>query len=338
MKRRSRILAALTAGVMAAGAMCFGFAQWSTSLALQGTVSASGKWDVGISKAEVTSFSTGAAVDADPVTVAPTGNAVVYPVKLAIRDMDNWYVLQIDDVNGAEQGLNATELNEYADRLSLSYGSASPWYYASGIKAEKTTTFMMKITDPDIVTIHQNGLVNQSYQNTDDGASAGKVVGYAILRLWGGSSSIQVKPNNEYLKVTYQAAKEEIQQGEAYTVYPAAIGDDKTSATYGPATFSLPGAWVQYSVTVTNQGTANANLRDYRLDVDQLDEIYHVDMPELGEDEVLKPGDSCTMTFVISVDSSESFEAATQSFTVYLTYGQDGVEAAPTAGHTHPAA
>ena len=62
MKRRSRILAALTAGVMAAGAMCFGFAQWSTSLALQGTVSASGKWDVGISKAEVTSFSTGAAV------------------------------------------------------------------------------------------------------------------------------------------------------------------------------------------------------------------------------------------------------------------------------------
>jgi len=259
-------------------------------------------------------------------------------VKLAIRDMDNWYVLQIDDVNGAEQGLNATELNEYADRLSLSYGSASPWYYASGIKAEKTTTFMMKITDPDIVTIHQNGLVNQSYQNTDDGASAGKVVGYAILRLWGGSSSIQVKPNNEYLKVTYQAAKEEIQQGEAYTVYPAVIGDDKTSATYGPATFSLPGAWVQYSVTVTNQGTANANLRDYRLDVDQLDEIYHVDMPELGEDEVLKPGESCTMTFVISVDSSESFEAATQSFTVYLTYGQDGVEAAPTAGHTHPAA
>ena len=111
MKRRSRILAALTAGVMAAGAMCFGFAQWSTSLALQGTVSASGKWDVGISKAEVTSFSTGAAVDADPVTVAPTGNAVVYPVKLAIRDMDNWYVLQIDDVNGAEQGLNATEMN-----------------------------------------------------------------------------------------------------------------------------------------------------------------------------------------------------------------------------------
>ena len=51
----------------------------------------------------------------------------------------------------------------------------------------------------------------------------------------------------------------------AYTVYPAAIGDDKTSATYGPATFSLPGAWVQYSVTVTNQGTANANLRDLSL-------------------------------------------------------------------------
>ena len=165
----------------------------------------------------------------DPNSIYPNENVrqVVYIKNVITRpNIEVGDYTYYDDVNGAEQGLNATELNEYADRLSLSYGSASPWYYASGIKAEKTTTFMMKITDPDIVTIHQNGLVNQSYQNTDDGASAGKVVGYAILRLWGGSSSIQVKPNNEYLKVTYQAAKEEIQQGEAYTVYPAAIGDD----------------------------------------------------------------------------------------------------------------
>jgi len=338
MKRRSKLLAALTAGVMAASAMCFGFAQWSTRLALNGTVSASGTWDVGISKAEVTSFSTGTSIDAEPVAVAPTGNAVVYPVKLAIRDLDNWYVLQIDDLNGAAQALTEVELNEYADRLSFSYGSASPWYYASGIKAEKTTTFMMKITDSDAVTIHSNGLVNQSYQNTDDGASAGKVVGYAILRLWGGSSSALSKPNNQHLQVTYQSALEEIQQGETRTTYPAAICDDQTSATYAPVTFSLPGAWVHYSVTLTNQGTANANLSNYALNVDQLDKIYHVDMPELGENEVLKPGESCTMTFVISVDSQESFQSITQSLSVYLTYVQDAVEAAPTASHTHPGA
>ncbi len=50
MKRRSRILAALTAGVMAAGAMCFGFAQWSTDISLGGSVSASGAWDVSVTE------------------------------------------------------------------------------------------------------------------------------------------------------------------------------------------------------------------------------------------------------------------------------------------------
>ena len=61
-------------------------------------------------------------------------------------------------------------------------------------------------------------------------------------------------------------------------------------------------------------------------------------MPELGENEVLKPGESCTMTFVISVDSQESFQSITQSLSVYLTYVQDAVEAVPTASHTHPGA
>ena len=267
MKRRSKLLATLTAGVMAASAMCFGFAQWSTRLALNGTVSANGTWDVGISKADVISFSAGTSIDAEPVTAAPTGNAVVYPVKLAIRDLDNWYVLQIDDLNGADQALTETELQEYANQLAFSYGSASPWHYASGIKAEKTTAFVMKITDSDAVTIHSNGLVNQSYQNTDDGASVGKVVGYAILRLWGSSSSALSTPNNQYLQVTYQSALEEIQQGELRTTYPATICDDQTSATYAPAAFCLPGAWAQYSVTLTNRGTANANLNHYALNV-----------------------------------------------------------------------
>lgn len=179
---------------------------------------------------------------------------------------------------------------------------------------------------------------SQSLENTDGGASAGKVVGYAILRLWGGVSSSQAQPNNEYLKVTYRPALDEIAQGEAYTIYPAEIGADRTTVTYAPVTFSLPGAWAQYSVTVTNQGTANANLNDYTLNVDQLDEIYQVNLPEFQEDEVLAPGESCTISFVISVDSSESFDTSSQSFSVHLTYRQDAVEAAPAATHTHPAA
>ena len=54
MKKRSKILAALTAGVMAVSAMCFGFAQWSTDISLGGRVSASGAWDVSVTDAAVT--------------------------------------------------------------------------------------------------------------------------------------------------------------------------------------------------------------------------------------------------------------------------------------------
>ena len=60
MKKRSKILAALTAGVMAVSAMCFGFAQWSTEISLGGNVSASGTWDVSVTDAVVTLSSAGA--------------------------------------------------------------------------------------------------------------------------------------------------------------------------------------------------------------------------------------------------------------------------------------
>ena len=84
------------------------------------------------------------------------------------------------------------------------------------------------------------------------------------------------------------------------------------------------------------QGTAKANLRDYRLTLDQLPELYQVDMPEFGEDEVLQPGESCIIQFVISVDvQEEHFAEGSQTFTLHLTYEQDAVGAAPASSHTH---
>ena len=67
MKKRSKILAALTAGVMAVSAMCFGFAQWSTEISLGGNVSASGTWDVSVTDAVVTLSSAGAVSAGDVV-------------------------------------------------------------------------------------------------------------------------------------------------------------------------------------------------------------------------------------------------------------------------------
>ena len=42
MKKRTKLLSAVTAGTMALGVMCFGFAQWSTEISANGTVSANG--------------------------------------------------------------------------------------------------------------------------------------------------------------------------------------------------------------------------------------------------------------------------------------------------------
>ena len=86
----------------------------------------------------------------------------------------------------------------------------------------------------------------------------------------------------------------------------------------------------------TDQIAAKANLRDYRLTLDQLPELYQVDMPEFGEDEVLQPGESCIIQFVISVDvQEEHFAEGSQTFTLHLTYEQDAVGAAPASSHTH---
>ena len=54
MKKRTKLLSAVTAGTMALGVMCFGFAQWNTEISGTGTVSANGKWDVKITDAAIT--------------------------------------------------------------------------------------------------------------------------------------------------------------------------------------------------------------------------------------------------------------------------------------------
>lgn len=110
-----------------------------------------------------------------------------------------------------------------------------------------------------------------------------------------------------------------------------------TEANYAPVAFSLPGAWAEYSVTVTNNGTANANLSDYQFNVSKLDDIYSVDTPSL-DGEILKPNESCTFTFVVKVDekkAGDSFEVDSQNFKVSLTYVQEAVEEAPSASHSH---
>ncbi len=165
----------------------------------------------------------------------------------------------------------------------------------------------------------------------DNGAMDGQCIGQAVALRY----NTQM-PMNERIIMSHDDAKAFYQANPApkQQCLPKPPSQPVASAML-LCTF-LPGAWAQYSVTITNQGTAKANLRDYRLTLDQLPELYQVDMPEFGEDEVLQPGESCIIQFVISVDvQEEHFAEGSQTFTLHLTYEQDAVGAAPASSHTH---
>jgi hypothetical protein len=122
--------------------------------------------------------------------------------------------------------------------------------------------------------------------------------------------------------------------GYEITYGPKTTFDD-TSATYAPVEFTLGGAWAEYSVTVTNSGSTDADLSDYKLET-KLTDPYTVTLPEIAEGEILKAGESCTLTFVVSVsDSEDELTADAQEFKVELKYVQPEVEEAPAASHTH---
>ena len=93
------------------------------------------------------------------------------------------------------------------------------------------------------------------------------------------------------------------------------------TVTYAPVEFTLPEAWANYTVTITNNGTVNANLADCKV-VTSLDDgsdfadAFEVSVPEFGADEVLAPGESCTFNVVVKAlnDADGNMAASTGSF------------------------
>lgn len=331
MKKRSKLLAALTAGVMAASAMCFGFAQWSTDISLGGSVSASGAWDVSVTDVAVTLSSAGAKLEEQTLVNDPTYEVVLYDVYADYSFLGD-YCFIVDDENPHTRSLTAREFEPYDENIGKQIGA---WQFQSGISgtaySRSDYTFVLSCTEEaeNMVT----GWENKPYlPAADDGAMDGQCIGQAVALRYNTSM-----PANEGITMSHDAAKAFYQANpRTETTVPAETVVTANSVSYAPVQFSLPGAWAQYAVTITNQGTGNANLSDYQLALDSLPELYEVDMPEFGENEVLQPGESCTVQFIISVDTQEEyFEQECQSFTLHLTYEQDAVEAAPASSHTH---
>ena len=304
MKKRTKLLSAVTAGTMALGVMCFGFAQWSTEISANGTVSANGKWDVKITDASITKISNGVTPSLEAVTVEPTAQVVEYNVILK-------YV--IDDKNPQTVNITKDELAEFTAQLMIPRDKR---YYTTAVIPGDSglTNFKVDVDESksSLINYYRPNVLDTttySLHLNDDGANEGVVVGKAIGWLIGGF----YKDLDGSVQLTYKAANAALENAESSTTYPAQFTD--TTADYGNVNFSINDAWAEYSLTITNNGTVNANLSNCKFNITELSDEFVVDTPNLNN-KVLAPSESCTATFVVKVKSEGELSADAQPFSV----------------------
>lgn len=336
MKKRTKLLSAVTAGTMALGVMCFGFAQWSTEISANGTVSANGKWDVKITDAAITKISNGVTPSLEAVTVEQTAQVVEYNVILkyvgGVNDPNSKpngaYMYVIDDKNPQTVNITKDELAEFTAQLMIPRDKR---YYTTAVIPGDSglTNFKVDVDESksSLINYYRPNVLDTttySLHLNDDGANEGVVVGKAIGWLIGGF----YKDLDGSVQLTYKAANAALENAESSTTYPAQFTD--TTADYGNVNFSINDAWAEYSLTITNNGTVNANLSNCKFNITELSDEFVVDTPNLNN-KVLAPGESCTATFVVKVNSEGGLSADAQPFSVELTYVQDTVDEAPSA-------
>lgn len=331
MTKRTRALAGLTAGVLAVSAMAFGFSKWSSDVDLNGTVSANGKWEVAVTAADASISNTGA--EMKKINTESSYTVVTYPVYVDYRASSGYYSFRIGDDKAAETKISYTDfMTNYEKNTAKWIGVGT---FGSGARSGDYT-FMLNVAD-EYKNIAKTWWNRSSVEATDGGASDGKQIGTAIAWLYKGRSTNT--PDNDKIKLTWDAANTYF-AANGTTTATAQITDN--AVTYAPVTFTLPEAWANYKVTVTNNGTVNANLSDYKVVTSlggdaQFADVFQVTAPEFGTEEVLAPGESCTFNVVVKAKNGtdNSIESDTGKFTITLNYVQDDVEAAPAVGHTH---
>lgn len=324
-KIRTRISAAAIAAVLAIGTAFSVYALWSSNITIGGSVSANGKWALKVTAADIDLSNAGASLATKEVVNTPTYDVVTYPVRFNYIEETGYYLYQIDDTAPETKTITEAELSEYTTQIMIPAGSK---YYVSGSIPGKLISYKIATNDNFIEG------TGTSVKATDGGALNGTVIGTAIAFAYGGSSTAAVEGVD--ITLTYKQASTYFTQNPVTVklVDEESIVED-SSVTFASVNFTLPGAWASYKVTITNEGTVNANLSDYQVVTSGLDEeVFTVSVPDLSGD-ILTPGESCTFNVVVQVVADSDFSADAQPFTISLTYAQDSVNEAPAASHTH---
>lgn len=356
--KKTGVAALVLCGAMALSTIGMGLAKWQTNISADGNVTASGNWNVALTDASVTlskgteilendadyslqnvcasnykaqacieaavsrsSLSSSSSpktgtqsrtsaisgwlwlVDTTRFDMSKLGTLTTEQRRLIMLDgLENGYVIRLSDNQTAPDGtkINAMRAWNYYRNKNDYFGDASARdTILNGLVAQSDT--LIKTLRPD------------TFRN------------YALICI-----ATDGTTNCNHLQFAIG------QMGRTDGKEPAAVTYTSTSATFSDISFSLPEAWAEYKLTITNNGTVNANLSGavIALNTENSDQLT-LKAPDLS-DETLKPGESCTVTFVVQVPESCTGELnATGSITLTLPYAQDSVEPAPEAGHTH---
>ena len=329
-KKKSRIVTALTlCAVTAVSVMSIGLASWQTTITGSGSVSAAGKWDVSVTDAglqlstgasaskEVTTYElerTGVKADRDiygSVAWYKTGGTPATPSDQPMSKYLDYYM--VDTTKYGEIVSDEAISLITADQRDAIVADETTYSVAEAIPYQYWTSTPEKIVDA-LLADCTNALKEKypdTYQN------------YTLVRL----ASVTSKS----FTIASMVEKKETVGVDAED----AVTYTDTEISFADVTFGLPGAWAQYSITVTNNGTVDANLSDAVIELETDSDQLVLDKPDL-EKEVVKPGESCTITFVVKVPDTVTGDLdASGRLTITLPYGQISVEAAPAASHSH---
>ena len=339
-KRRGLMIGSVVTAIAIIGTS---FALWTTTLKGNGSISASGSWNVEITNADLNVSSTGASVSVETSALARANNKPDILVASTISS-GTW-------LSAAQQDLMGTQSNEAMSKYTSFYAVDSTKYDLSNIKSITEEQYKTISADPSTFVVSDHLKMYYRYvKGLNDGSaeaaqtSAAKVVDGLLRDTTASLKEFYPDTWQHYVLVNmdkYGSWNYVIANMEKTTVSDSDLSaGDLASFTaaevnYADVAFSLPGAWAQYGVTVTNNGTVDANLEKtvIRLDTENKDQLA-LDAPDLTG-KTLAPGESCTIKVVVkALDNGTGSLSANGRLVMELPYVQDTVESAPSASYT----
>ena len=198
-------------------------------------------------------------------TVDATCDVTVYPI--TVTTSNGYYAFQVDDQNPETVAMTKAQLDAYDQQYTLNqiYDPASKEYrrFASGYQFTDNTwkssltakiCFNEGFDASDFAT--NNGMSNSKVADDNAlNAYVGKQVGSMVLYCVGGSSTT-VSENPNLKAPDWKQASTKLAENPTVTRNLTAVFTEDT-VTYAPVEFTLPEAWANYTVTITNNGTGD---------------------------------------------------------------------------------